>query len=140
MAAKSRNVKYVQQDEPSFLKKFKERVGYKEQANISDKFSDEVDRLKNESDENEQENENEEPVVVVLKPGDMTAEEVAKFKEENSSEDCWDSKNDKPIFKKPDKRPTDGKDGKKNVKKKKVDIKAVKNSKLLSFDEEDDEG
>ena len=54
--------------------------------------------------------------------------------------DCWDSKNDKPIFKKPDKRPSDEKDEKNNRKKKKVDIKAVKNSKLLSFDEDDDEG
>lgn len=78
-------MKYVQQNEPSFLKKFKERVGYKEQATISDKFSDEEDHLKDQSDENERENESEGPVIVVLKPGDLTAEEVAKFKEENSS-------------------------------------------------------
>ena len=54
--------------------------------------------------------------------------------------DCWDSKNDKPIFKKPEKRPSSDKDVKKSAKKKKTDVKAVKNSKLLSFDEEDDEG
>ena len=52
--------------------------------------------------------------------------------------DCWDSKNDKPIFKKPEKRPSGEKDVKKDSKKKKTDVKAVKNSKLLSFDEDDE--
>ena len=81
--ASKRNVKYVQQEEPSFLKKFKERVGYKEQANINDKFSDETDNPESESNDNERDIEEEEPVIVVLKQGDLSAEEVSKYKEEN---------------------------------------------------------
>ena len=83
--ASKRNVKYVEQAEPSFLKKFKERVGYKESANINDKFSEEQDNAESESNENERENEEEEPVIVVLKQGDLNADEVAKHKEENSN-------------------------------------------------------
>jgi hypothetical protein len=65
------------------LKKFKERVGYKEQANINDKFSDETDNPESESNDNERDIEEEEPVIVVLKQGDLSAEEVSKYKEEN---------------------------------------------------------
>lgn len=83
--ASKRNVKYVQQQEPSFLKKFKERVGYKEPANVDDKFSNEENNPKDDNVENERENEEEQPVVVVLKHGDLSAEEVAKYKKENDS-------------------------------------------------------
>ena len=83
--ASKRNVKYIEQEEPSFLKKFKERVGYKEPANVKDKFSDEKDNPEDENSDNEQEKEEEQPVIVVLKQGDLSAEEVAKHKEENSS-------------------------------------------------------
>ena len=81
--ASKRNVKYVEQQEPSFLKKFKERVGYKEPANVDDKFSNEENNPEDDSVENEREIEEEEPVIVVLKHGDLSAEEVAKHKKEN---------------------------------------------------------
>jgi hypothetical protein len=84
-SAASRNVKYIEQEEPSFLKKFKARVGYKEPTNVNDKFSKEEDNPESESSDNEREHEEEQPVVVVLKQGDLSAEEVAKHKEENSS-------------------------------------------------------
>ena len=83
--ASRRNVKYIEQDEPSFLKKFKERVAYKEPTNINDKFSEETDSSKDESNQNEREIEDEQPVIVVLKQGDLSAEEVAKLKKENES-------------------------------------------------------
>lgn len=53
----------------------------------------------------------------------------------------WDNENDKPVFKKPVKRPGTETDAKKGGKKKKpnVNVKAVKNSKLLSFDDNEDE-
>ena len=81
--ASKRNVKYVEQDEPSFLKKFKERVGYKEAANINDKFSEEADSSESKTKDDDGKIEDEEPVVVVLKPGDLSAEEVAKHREEH---------------------------------------------------------
>ena len=83
--ASKRNVKYVEQQEPSFLKKFKERVGYKEPANVDDKFSNEENNPEDDSADNEREIEEEEPVIVVLKHGDLSAEEVAKYKKENDT-------------------------------------------------------
>ena len=83
--ASKRNVKYVEQQEPSFLKKFKERVGYKEPANVDDKFSNEENNPEDDSVDNEREIEEEEPVIVVLKHGDLSAEEVAKYKKENDT-------------------------------------------------------
>lgn len=83
--ASKRNVKYVEQEEPTFLKKFKARVGYKGQADINAKFSEEIDNSEIQSNENEREIEDEEPVVVVLKQGDMTAEQVAEFKKNSTS-------------------------------------------------------
>ena len=86
--APKRNVKFTQPEVPSFLKKFKERVGYKEPANIHDKINDNVENSEGEipaeNDERQVELE-EEPVVVVLKEGDLTAEEVQEYKKENSS-------------------------------------------------------
>ncbi|XP_046842466.1 uncharacterized protein KIAA1143 homolog [Xenia sp. Carnegie-2017] len=135
-----RNVKYVDQEEPSFLKKFKERVGYKEPADIKDKYAEDKPTAVEESEENEREKEDEQPVVVQLKSGDLSAEEAAKLKQESNNEgDCWDSKTDKPKFKKPEKRSSCEKDAGKDKKKKKIEVKAVKNSKLLSFDEDDEE-
>lgn len=81
-----RNVKYVEQEEPSFLKKFKERVGYKEPADIKDKYAEDKPTAVEESEENEREKEDEQPVVVQLKSGDLSAEEAAKLKQESSNE------------------------------------------------------
>lgn len=85
--ASKRNVKFIQPEVPSFLKKFKERVGYKEPANINDKFSHNVENSEDKSggESDVRQVGDEQPVIVVLKEGDMTAEEVERHKKENRS-------------------------------------------------------
>ena len=65
-----------QRNEPSFLRKLKEQIGYREAVpTLDDKQPD----LKNQdSDEGKDdiEKDDEKPVVVVLKEGDLTAEEA----------------------------------------------------------------
>lgn len=69
-----RNVAFIKPDEPSFLKQIKQQIGYKEGPDINtkrqklqvnsddDDFSDDLDE--------------ESPQVVVLKEGDLTAEQA----------------------------------------------------------------
>ncbi|KAM4821152.1 uncharacterized protein KIAA1143 homolog [Thomomys bottae] len=77
--SKRNQVSYVRPAEPAFLSRFKERVGYKEgptvetkriQPQIPDEEGDHSDK------------DDEHPQVVVLKKGDLTAEEVMKIKAE----------------------------------------------------------
>ena len=84
--ASKRNVQFNQPEVPSFLKKFKERVGYKEPASVNDKFADSVEHFEEESNV---EKADEEPVVVVLKEGDLTAEQVEKYKQEHNDKGNW---------------------------------------------------
>ncbi|XP_062601223.1 uncharacterized protein KIAA1143 homolog [Saccostrea cucullata] len=145
-------VSYVKDDEPDFIKKFKQRVGYKEGPTVNTKrempdFDDDEDRP---------DNEDEKPVVVQLREGDLTAEEVERL--QKTEEPPADGK---ITFKKPVKRsgedPTELKTSTKkrsgeeaselktSTKKrkekgeKKKSGKGVKNSTLLSFNEEEED-
>uniref|UniRef100_A0A6P7H6P9 Uncharacterized protein KIAA1143 homolog n=1 Tax=Diabrotica virgifera virgifera TaxID=50390 RepID=A0A6P7H6P9_DIAVI len=72
-----RHVAYIKPDEPSFLKKLKREAGYIEGPTVDTKRENygEV------SQEDLLDTEEEKPTVVVLKPGDLTAEE-AQLEEE----------------------------------------------------------
>uniref|UniRef100_A0A182IQK2 DUF4604 domain-containing protein n=1 Tax=Anopheles atroparvus TaxID=41427 RepID=A0A182IQK2_ANOAO len=75
-----RNVAFIKPEEPSFLKKMKEQIGYKEGPSIDDKR----EAIENYEDSDDEEKEDEKPQVVVIKEGDLTEEEAAKaFKDES---------------------------------------------------------
>ncbi|CAH0547218.1 unnamed protein product [Brassicogethes aeneus] len=71
-----RNIAYVKPEEPSFLKKLKEQAGYVEGPTIETK-REELGLVR---DEDFEDNHEELPTVVVLKEGDLTAEEAAREK------------------------------------------------------------
>lgn len=87
-----RNVAYIKPDEPAFLKKIKEQVGYKEGPTVDTKvgyvrmylrIQNITDFLQRENlnpitDEDLEDTQDEQPTVVVLQPGDLTAEEAAE--------------------------------------------------------------
>ncbi|XP_005105734.1 uncharacterized protein KIAA1143 homolog [Aplysia californica] len=142
-----KGVQYVQNEEPSFIRQFKEKVGHKDGPDVNTKrqipnFSDDED------EENVEEKEDEKPMVVVLKEGDLTAEEAtSELKQIDEGPARLD---EKITFKKPVKRTKeaaqdDEEEGKtEDIKKKKPskDSKKKKENKsLLSFgdDEEEDD-
>lgn len=145
------NVSWVKPAEPSFLKKFKNDVGFKEGPTVDTKRL-EMPALE---DDSGSDREDELPQVVILKKGDLSAEEVLQIKEVKDGTD----KEDKPpadgkiLFKKPTKRSSDKFQGitasSNNNKKKKSEggdeekkeksEKKVKNKSLLSFGEDEDE-
>merc|ERR1711878_163580 len=73
------HINFHKPSEPSFLKAFKEKVGYKEKVTtIDDKFSDDGGRIT--EPEDREDREDEQPVVVILNDGDLSAAEVDKEK------------------------------------------------------------
>ncbi|XP_030250992.1 uncharacterized protein KIAA1143 homolog [Sparus aurata] len=159
---KARGVSWVKPEEPSFLKKFKSDVGYKEGPTVDTKRQ-EMPTL---DDDSGSDREDELPQVVVLKSGDLTAEDVKKIKGKlpagGADKDDEAPPDGKILFKKPAKRSSSDKfqgitassskkkksdrveneEEEEEEKKKEVNTgKKVKNNSLLSFggDEEDEE-
>lgn len=69
-----RNVAFIKPDEPSFLKQIKQQIGYKEGPDINTKRQ----KLERNSDDEDfsDDLDEESPQVVVLKEGDLTAEQA----------------------------------------------------------------
>ncbi|XP_070768194.1 uncharacterized protein KIAA1143 homolog isoform X2 [Enoplosus armatus] len=148
---KASGVSWVKPAEPSFLKKFKNDVGYKEGPTVDTKRQ----MMPTLDDDSGSDREDELPQVVVLKGGDLSAEDVKKIKTETPllSTDDELPPDGKILFKKPAKRSSSDKfQGitASSSKKKKSDggeekevksRKKVKNNSLLSFggDEEEEE-
>ncbi|ODM94213.1 hypothetical protein Ocin01_12466, partial [Orchesella cincta] len=96
--------------------------------------------------EDEQDKDDERPTVVVLKSGDLTAEEAEKlgvFVEEKDEDDAEDSSG-RVMFKKPAKRPLepskeDAEKIRSKLEKRESSMKKVNNKTLLSFDDEEDD-
>ncbi|XP_065913190.1 uncharacterized protein KIAA1143 homolog isoform X3 [Dysidea avara] len=145
MSAPKRNVAYTKPGDPSFLKAFKERVGYKAPDTIEAKRTHRPDP---DDREDREDREDEQPTVVVLRSGDLTKEEVDKETKQTKGKEPADGK---IVFKKPEKkRKTEDSSGggmDASTKRTKSDkpvrrnstSKKVKNTNLLSFDEENDE-
>ncbi|MCJ8728152.1 hypothetical protein PDJAM_G00000970 [Pangasius djambal] len=147
--SKKGNVSWVKPSEPSFLRKFKNDIGYKEGPTVETK-REELPTC--EEDSGDSDREDEMPQVVVLKTGDLTAQEALQLKKE-----IKDSKKDDPppadgkiLFKKPAKRSSDKFEGitassnskkkkSENEEKKKESGVKVKNSSLLSFGDDEEE-
>ncbi|XP_076136399.1 uncharacterized protein KIAA1143 homolog [Alosa pseudoharengus] len=149
------NVSWVKPAEPSFLKKFKSDVGYKEGPTVDTKRQ-EMPQLDDDSGDSDREDEL--PQIVVLKKGDLSADEVQHMKKEKgSTKDDEPPSDGKIVFKKPAKRSSSDKfqgiSASSSKKKKKHDDEdeedksesksgaKVKNKSLLSFggDEEEDD-
>lgn len=136
--AKRSSVTCVKPSDPPFLKKLKERVGYKESPSVDTK------REHRPVEDADPDLDDEKPVVVVLKAGDLTAEEAEMLSQRQVSDNG--PADGKIMFKKPTKRkdastPTDG-----QVKRlKEVDqsrrqqVNSIRDSRLLSFGDDEDE-
>ncbi|XP_047488641.1 uncharacterized protein KIAA1143 homolog [Penaeus chinensis] len=160
------NVAFSKPEEPAFLKRFKERVGYKEDQGMSDKFA----KMPEATDEDLDDKDDELPQVVSLRSGDLTQEEYDQLRSEGKLDDLLEEgegevqgpktreevdapADGKIIFRKPAKRSGDEKDGKGTEKKqkgedknekrekksKKEKEKELKKIKLLSFNEDEEE-
>ncbi|XP_043117414.1 uncharacterized protein KIAA1143 homolog [Puntigrus tetrazona] len=147
--SKKGNVSWVKPAEPSFLKKFKNDVGFKEGPTVETK-KQQMPQLDEDSGDSDREDEM--PQVVVLKKGDLSAEEVMEIKKDtkDSNKDEQPQPDGKIVFKKPVKRSSDKFEGitassskkKKSEDGEKKESKAgvkVKNNSLLSFGGDDDD-
>ncbi|XP_026769635.3 uncharacterized protein KIAA1143 homolog [Pangasianodon hypophthalmus] len=148
--SKKGNVSWVKPSEPSFLRKFKNDIGYKEGPTVETKRQ-ELPRC--EEDSGDSDREDEMPQVVVLKKGDLTAQEAMQLKKgmKDSKKDEQPPADGKILFKKPAKRSSDKFEGitasskskkkkseNEEEKKKESGVK-VKNSSLLSFGDDEEE-
>nr|XP_004662190.1 uncharacterized protein KIAA1143 homolog [Jaculus jaculus] len=152
--SKRNQVSYVRPAEPAFLSRFKERVGYREGPTVETKR---IQPPLPDEDGDHSDKEDEQPQVVVLKKGDLTVEEVMKIKAEIRAEKADEEPHPadgRIMYRKPVKRSPDEKysgltasSKKKKTKEdgaykqdsvKKNSPKKIKNSNLLSFDNEDE--
>ncbi|XP_003224001.2 uncharacterized protein KIAA1143 homolog isoform X2 [Anolis carolinensis] len=148
--SKKNQVSYVKPAEPAFLSRFKERVGFREGPTVETKREQ---LPAPDDDDDASDKEDEQPQVIVLKKGDLTAEEVMKIKNEMkevSKTTDPEPEDGKIVFRKPSKRLSEEKysgltatSSKKKKETKRISpasqntSKQVKNSSLLSFDEEE---
>ncbi|KAI5280974.1 uncharacterized protein KIAA1143 homolog [Manis pentadactyla] len=147
-------VSYKRPDEPTFLARFKERVGYREGPTVETKR---IQPQLPDEDGDHSDKEDEQPQVVVLRKGDLSAEEVMKIKAEIKAATADEEPapaNGRIMYRKPVKRSSGEKYSglRASSKKKKTKAKGIneqdsvkknsqkqiKNSCLLSFDNEDE--
>ncbi|XP_069716084.1 uncharacterized protein KIAA1143 homolog isoform X1 [Phaenicophaeus curvirostris] len=154
--SKRNQVSYVRPAEPAFLSRFKRQVGYREGPTVETKR----EQLPL-ADDDDSDNEDEQPQVVTLKKGDLTAEEAMKIKQQikgtlksNESDGEPEPADGKIMFRKPAKRSSEKvldfnvSSSKKMKEAKKIKreattpqstAKQIKNSSLLSFDDEEND-
>ncbi|ENN75544.1 uncharacterized protein KIAA1143 homolog [Dendroctonus ponderosae] len=139
---KKHNIAYVKPDEPTFLRKLKEQIGYKEGPTVDTKRED----LGPVEDEDLRDSDEEQPQIVVLRPGDLTADEAnqEKLRLEKEEEQKRADLTAPVVFKKPTKKSSEGQESrskrpldKAETEGKTQKAKKLRNKSLLSFDEED---
>ncbi|XP_004835122.1 uncharacterized protein KIAA1143 homolog isoform X2 [Heterocephalus glaber] len=147
-------VSYVRPAEPAFLSRFKERVGYREGPTVETKR---IQPQLPDGEGDHSDKEDEQPQVVVLKKGDLTAEEVMKIKAEVKAAKTDEepaAADGRILYRKPVKRPSDEKysgltasskkkktnedEVNKQDSLKKNSQKQIRNSSLLSFGNDDE--
>ncbi|KAM6315195.1 uncharacterized protein KIAA1143 homolog [Aegotheles albertisi] len=155
--SKRNQVSYVRPAEPAFLSRFKRQVGYREGPTVETKR----EQLPLDDSENRSDNEDEQPQVVTLKKGDLTAEEAMKIKQQikealksNESDGEPEPADGKIMFRKPAKRSSEkvldfnvssskkmkeAKKTKREATTTESTAKQIKNSSLLSFDDEEND-
>ena len=149
---KKNNITFNKPQEPEFIRKMKEKIGWKEGPTVETKLQNEEDT---EPDYDHIDPQDEKPVVVVLKEGDLTAEEAEEIQKDI---DLDDKTPGKFQFRKPDKskqqssglsastkRPRDDDKDSQDDKRlrqettSKKDSSKSKQKSLLSFADEDEE-
>lgn len=131
---KKRNVNYIKPEDPEFLKIIKKQAGYEEHNH---KF----DELQNAEEDFVDDGESEKPQVVVLKEGDLTAEEAEAEEKrlEKLESQLKADLNQRVIFKATAKGSEDSRSRKRESKPKSKSNKEKRARQLLSFGDEDDE-
>ncbi|KAL7046886.1 hypothetical protein ACKWTF_002729 [Chironomus riparius] len=141
-----RNVAFIKPDEPAFLKRMKQQIGYQEPDTVEAKRGPIQNLGSSDEDEDYEERDDEKPQVIQLKKGDLTEEEAIRIAKEEAEKPA--DLNQRVIFKSKKKKDdakdtvdedkllsnTAGKSDKKPKKERKQE-KPVKN--LLSFVEDD---
>ncbi|CAB3364910.1 Hypothetical predicted protein [Cloeon dipterum] len=148
------NVGYIKPPEPDFIKRMKEQIGWKEGPDVETKR----EQLSAATDDDYDDRGDELPTVVVLKKGDLTADEAQEEieKQKKIEDDVPAGEGGRILFRKPTKRSSEeassstiGPKKTSDDKSKKSDSKDSKsskdakrpkqNKKLLSFNDEEDE-
>ncbi|CAH4037747.1 unnamed protein product [Pieris brassicae] len=126
---RKRNVNFIKPEDPPFLKVLKKQAGY-------DDTNHKFDQLEKNEEDFVSDEDSELPQVVVLKQGDLTAEEaeIEKEKLQKIESETKADLNERVIFK------TKKKKDEKRKEKSSIDIKKHKNkTQLLSFANEEDD-
>ncbi|KAF5276501.1 hypothetical protein FQA39_LY06570 [Lamprigera yunnana] len=79
-----RNIQFTKPEEPAFLKRIKQQAGYKEGPTVNTK----KEALDFATEEDFEDTFEEQPTVVVLNPGDLSAEEAAQESERLKKGQC----------------------------------------------------
>ncbi|KAI1282115.1 Uncharacterized protein HDE_13140 [Halotydeus destructor] len=93
MSKRNGGIKFNKPEEPAFIRKMKEKIGYREGPDIETK------RESLAKDDDQEENDDEKPTVVVLRSGDLNEEEANQIQKD--LDDAPGAK--KIVFKKPEK-------------------------------------
>lgn len=130
---RKRNVNYIKPEDPHFLKVLKKEAGY---DSVNHKF----DKLENSEEDFVEDDDSELPQVVVLKKGDLTAEqaEIEKQKLNREEAELKADLNQRVIFKVKKKESSHDKRGKIANKKSNHQQKGTKKQ-LLSFTDDNSE-
>jgi len=137
---KRQPVAFTKPPEPAFIRRMKEQLGYQEGPNVDTKREE----LEKATLQDEQDKDDERPTVVVLKSGDLTADEAEKLGVfgEKDEDDIEDSSG-RVVFKKPTKRPLESNkesdEIRSKLEKRESSMQKVNNKTLLSFDDEEDD-
>ncbi|XP_011314065.1 uncharacterized protein KIAA1143 homolog [Fopius arisanus] len=138
MSRKKHNISYIKPEDPKFLRDLKAAAGYKEGPDLDTKRQE----LPNIDDDDDDHLCEEKPTVVVLKQGDLTAEEADDFEktkkaeEENAPADLTK----RIVFESKRKSKSQAADQDSTIDSKMKKRKKSKQSKsVLSFNEDEDE-
>ncbi|XP_017057963.1 uncharacterized protein KIAA1143 [Drosophila ficusphila] len=149
--SKRNNITYVKPQEPSFLAKLKAEIGYKEGPSVETKRQRLEPEDYDSGEDSRPDREDEQPQVVVLRPGDLSAEE-AKTEKQLAAKELAEKRADltQPIvFKQRVKQPhieedksqsgsKSEKSGRKSEKSKSKKSKATTSKLSFNEDEEDE--
>ncbi|XP_055619505.1 uncharacterized protein KIAA1143 homolog [Toxorhynchites rutilus septentrionalis] len=129
-----RNVAFIKPDEPDFLKRMKAQIGYKEGPTVDTKRQ-RIQNFEDSDDDEREERDDERPQVVVIKEGDLTADQATEAKKEEDEKPA--DLNQKIVFK--SRKPKTGASvTDTDILDKKAKKKKEKESKSkLSFDDDD---
>lgn len=133
---KKRNVSFIKPEDPEFLKVLKRQAGY-------DDKNHKFDELMNNEEDFVEDEDSEQPQVVVLKEGDLTAEEAEteRLRIEKLESETKADLSQRVVFKTNEKSSAESATSKRKLddtSKTKI-LKEKKSRPILSFNEDDDE-